>query len=529
MVILAPVCHIAGMIVKICTACTKGLQATRIQVEIDLTPALPSFVVVGLPDKAVQESRERIRSGIKQMGLEFPLGKLTVNLAPADLAKSGSAFDLAMAVGILRLIGAVKSDISSDSLFLGELSLDGHLRAVPGVLSVCLWAKNQGFSEVWIPKANSSEGSLVDGIRIYAVESLNQVVDHLNQTNRQSPLVPVDLDGLVSASRRQKSPDIEDLPPNDMAYVRGQTMAKRALEIAASGGHNVLLIGQPGSGKTLLARSYPTILPELTTAEILELTQIYSVCGLLSDGEIILDRPFRAPHHSASHVALVGGGVRLRAGEISLAHRGVLFLDEFPEFGRESIEALRQPLEDGIVTISRASGSVTYPSKFYLLAAANPSPGGYVHDDPKATTHTTQKAQRKYQAKFSGPIMDRIDLQVEVNRPEVGELESSDLAESSAEIAKRVQQARDIQTRRFQGMSIHTNSEMNLPLVRQHCQLQTPGKELLSKAVDTYKLTARGYIKLLKLSRTIADLDSSESIQVKHIAESLQYRGKLGV
>ena len=515
------------MITKLFTATTIGLEAQKIEVELDLSPALPTMIVVGLPDKAVQESKERVKAAIKQSGYEFPLGKLTVNLAPADIYKSGSGFDLPIAIGILRLMGYVKSDLPQDALFLGELSLDGSLRSINGVLIICLWAKKHGFKQVFIPEDNSQEGALVSGLEVFPVDNLKQLVAHLNNLQRINPVKPLDLTHLVKEVTDKENS--EGYYPDDMAYIKGQKVAKRALEIAASGGHNVLFIGAPGSGKTMLARSYPTILPRMTESEILEVTQIYSVVGLLRNGEIILQRPFRSPHHSSSHISLVGGGTKLRPGEISLAHRGVLFLDEFPEFDRESIEALRQPLEDGFVTISRANGTVVYPSRFYLLAAANPTPSGFDTDDLAAFNKPQNRsAIIRYQAKFSGPILDRIDIQVQVDRPSKEELQTEALAESSKEIYKRVQKARDIQNKRFESENIHTNAEMNSAMIRRYCKLDSAGEKLLSQAIDKFKLSARAYMKILKLSRTIADLAGSDKIEVSHLAESLQYRGRWG-
>lgn len=524
------------MITKLYTATTLGLEAQFIEVEIDLSPSLPMIIVVGLPDKAVQESKERIRSSLKQSGFEFPLGKVTINLAPADIAKSGSAFDLPMAVGILRLTGYIENELPENAIFIGELSLDGKLRPIAGALTICLWAKKQGIKHVFIPMQNAEEGALVKDVNIYPVESLRSLVDHLNNRILIKTVEPLDLAEVVKKynkvnrfSSTLTDESESDLLPNDMAYVRGQEVAKRALEIAASGGHNVLFIGQPGSGKTLLARSYPTILPTMSETEILEVTQIYSVTGLLKSGKIVLQRPFRSPHHSSSHISLVGGGSKLRPGEISLAHRGVLFLDEFPEFDRDSIEALRQPLEDGFVNISRASGSVSYPSRFYLLAAANPTPSGFDPDDIDALNKPQNKgAIARYQAKFSGPILDRIDLQVEVNRPTKDELQTQKLGERSSIVAQRVQKARNIQTVRFTNDLIQTNAEMNLPMIEKYCKLDLPTNKLLSQAIDKFKLSARSYMRLLKLSRTIADLEGKESIEISHLAESLQYRGRWG-
>jgi magnesium chelatase family protein len=516
------------MISKIHTATTVGLDVFHIEAEIDFTPALPAVVVVGLPDKAVQESKERIRSALKQSGYEFPLGKITVNLAPADLNKSGTGFDLPIAVGILQLIDTLKNKDFEKTIFIGELSLDGKLRSVNGILPICLWAKRNGFERIIIPTGNTAEASLVSGIDIYAIENLNQLVGFLGGEIKSEPIKPMNLKTQYEENI-SKELDENGLYPNDMAFVKGQMMAKRALEIAAAGGHNVLFIGSPGSGKTLLAKSYQTILPRMTKKEILEVTQVYSVSGLLKQDDLIIKRPFRSPHHSASHIALVGGGNKITPGEISLAHRGVLFLDEFPEFKRESIEVLRGPLEDGEVTISRANGTITYPSKFYLIAAANPTPSGYSEDDEdKFHIPQSQGAIRRYRSKFSGPILDRIDIQVQINQPKKDELQSDKLAEKSLVIAARVQAARDIQTRRFKGEKIATNAEMSLLKIKHFCRPDMAGKDLLNQAITKYRLSARAYHRVLKLSRTIADLNGHEQIKSSDIAESLQYRGKWG-
>jgi magnesium chelatase family protein len=507
-----------SMVIKTYTATTIGLQANVVEIEVDTSPGLPSIVMVGLPDKAVQESKERIRSAIKQSGFDFPDGKITINLAPADLPKSGSSYDLPIALGVLGAIGLIKS-FPEKSLFLGELALDGSLRPVSGVLSVVISATKMGFKEVFVPASNVEEARLCKDVLVYSIESLNQVINHLNKTNILSSIKPIDFEFKLNSEE-------ENLKPNDFAYIRGQEVAKRALEIAASGGHNTMFIGPPGSGKTLLARSYATILPVMTEKEVIEVTQIYSIAGILQD-KVVLDRPFRSPHHSCSHIALVGGGSRIKPGEISLAHRGVLFLDEFPEFDRQSIEALRQPLEDGFVSISRASGTLQFPSRFYLLAAANPTPGGFdPSDKDNLQKPQSRQAILSYQNRFSGPIMDRIDLQVEINRVEYDKLKNTSLAEKSSSIRKRVQDARNIQNERFFNLGITSNAEMNLALIQKFCALDSESQKLIEHAVEKYKLSARAYMRILKLSRTIADLAGEDSLKLEHIAESLQYRGR---
>lgn len=517
------------MVEKVYSASNNGLQTLLIEIEVDITPSLPKMIVIGLPDKAVQESRERIQSALKQSGYEFPLGKITVNLAPANIQKTGTGFDLPIAISILKQIGYIKHlPVEKKCLFLGELSLDGNLRGVSGILTACLWAKSQGFEEVYVPAENYRESQIVSNLNIYPVSKLEELVDHLNGKSILKPSEKIDLKKVLDQRREIKT---DNLHPNDMAYVRGQLVAKRALEIAASGGHNVMMIGHPGSGKSLLARSFATILPIMTEGEVVETTQIYSAADLLEQGSLCIDRPFRAPHHSASPISIIGGGSKLRPGEISLSHRGVLFLDEFPEFDRETLEALRQPLEDGFVQISRASGSVVYPAKFSLLAAANPTPSGFESGDNQSGVRaSSQSAIARYQSKFSGPVMDRIDIHVQVNRPTTDELQRGSLSEASAIIQQRVQKARDIQTQRFENFAqVTCNADMDLRLVKEFCNLDNNTQELLNGAVDKFKLSARSYIRILKLSRTIADLAGANDILLQHVAEALQYRPKIGI
>jgi len=509
------------MISKVYTASTIGLQVNKIEIELDTSPGLPNVIVVGLPDKAIQESKERLRAAIRHSGFEFPDGKITINLAPADVIKTGTAYDLPMAVGILNLLDYIPK-IPPKALFLGELALDGQLRPINGVLTIALMASKLGFDKLFVPAQNAQEARLSKNLEIYPINNLEELVKFLNQQIDIAPVSRLEIKSLITTDTLEN-----ELEENDLAYVKGQEQAKRALEIAASGGHNTMFIGPPGSGKTLLAKSYATILPQMSDQEILEVTQIYSLAGQLPPEGIVYKRPFRSPHHSASHIALVGGGSKIRPGEISLAHRGILFLDEFPEFDRKTIEALRQPLEDGMVSISRASGTLVFPSRFYLLAAANPTPAGFDPDDKESLQRPqSKKAILSYQSRFSGPIMDRIDLQVDVNRVDHDKLQSQELGKTSREIRMQVQRARDQQLDRFLGTKITCNAEMTLSMIQKYCVLNQECKNLLKNAADKFKLSARAYMRLLKLSRTIADLGNEENIKLEHIAESLQYRGK---
>jgi magnesium chelatase family protein len=502
------------MLTKVHSAAILGLNAKLIEIEVDISPGLPATIIVGLPDTGVQEARERVKSAIKHSSALFPRSRVSINLAPADLPKTGSHFDLPIAMSILLNSGQVDFD-PKGKIFVGELSLDGAIRPVSGVLPIALAAAQNGFKQVFVPSENSREASLVSGIECIPCESLIQLIGFLQGLIKIDPIKPADWTKILSV-----------IPESfDMKLVKGQETAKRALEIAAAGSHNVLLSGPPGSGKTLLARSLPTILPGLTVEEILEITKIYSVTGLLNlSNQIVSVRPFRSPHHTTSGVALVGGGSTPKPGEISLAHRGVLFLDELPEFSRNVLENLRQPLEDGIVTVSRASGTVTFPAKFSLIAAQNPCPCGYLGDTSKECVCSPSQIM-KYQKKISGPLLDRIDLCVEVGRVEYDKLASDVNAESSKDIQARVQIARNAQTKRFKKFSgIMTNSEMGIKEIRQFCQIGKEEQEFVKLAVTKLSLSARSYHRILKLSRTIADLSEEETINVSHLAEAVQYR-----